>query len=150
MKLVKRKGETWQYLLEQIEAKFLIDLMKHFPITDDFTVKISKTDTDPKSIEREMLLNESLAEHRKELKRQAKILVSVEKLKARKIGFLLTLSAEEREILLQILNDIRIGCWRALGEPDSWELLISSPLPHETEYRRLMDISGFFEHLLVG
>jgi hypothetical protein len=150
MKLVKQRGETWQYELNQVEADLLKQLLKHFPFTNYVPVKISKADADPKSIEREKLLNESLAEHRKELNRQAKILISGEKFKTSKEGHLLTLSAEEREILLQILNDIRVGCWRALGEPENIELHnphISKPAQ---AHQRLMDLVGYFEHHLVG
>lgn len=150
MKLVKQRCETWQYELNQVEADLLNQLLKHFPFTNNVPVKISKADADPKSIEREKLLNDSLVEHRKELNRQAKILMSGEKLITGKEGHLLTLSAEEREILLQILNDIRVGCWRALGEPENIELhepRVSNPAQ---AHQRLMDLAGYFEHHLVG
>jgi hypothetical protein len=150
MKLVKQKGENWQYELNQVEADLLKQLLKHFPFTNYVPVKISMADADPKSIEREKLLNESLAEHRKELKRQTNNLISAEKLTPGNEGHLLTMSAEEREILLQILNDIRVGCWCALGEPENIEL----PKPRDSKpvqaHQRLMDLAGYFEHHLAG
>jgi hypothetical protein len=150
MKLVKQRGEIWQYELNAVEADLLKQLLKNFPFTGNIPVNISKTDADPKSIEREKLLNESLAEHRKELKRQAKTLITAEKLKASKEDHSLTLSAEEREILLQILNDIRVGCWRALGEPETMELHKPRDSKPALAHQQLMDLAGYFEHHLVG
>jgi hypothetical protein len=150
MKLVKQRGESWQYELNQVEADLLKQLLKHFPFTNYVPVKISKVDADPKSIEREKLLNESLAEHRKELKRQTSNLISTEKLKTGKEGHLLTMSAEEREVLLQILNDIRVGCWRALGEPENMDLHKPRDTKQAQAHQHLMDLAGYFEHQLVG
>jgi hypothetical protein len=45
-------------------------LLKKFPLTESVPANITKTDPDPKSVEREKLLNESMAEHCTELKRQ--------------------------------------------------------------------------------
>jgi hypothetical protein len=150
MKLLKLNGGTWQYTLEQIEAVILKDLLTRFPFTIDAPVIISKNDADPKSIEREKLLNESLIEHRKGLKKQAECLVSSEKLKAGEKGHLMILSGDEREILLQILNDIRVGCWQALGEPESCELNESDHPKRELLPHHIMNLAGYFEHHLIG
>src|ERR1022692_1906763 len=98
MKRVKQSGGKWQYALNQHEFDVLCRLLKKFPYTKSVPAKISKTDTDPKSVEREELLNESLVEHRKELKRQAVNLLTGKKLKKSAKHHLLTLTAENREI----------------------------------------------------
>ena len=150
MKLIKQSGGNWHFALHQNEFDLLCHLMKKFPHTERAPVKISKTDRNPKSVEREELLNESLVEHRKELKRWAVNLIAGNKLKISKKRHLLTLTAEDREILLQILNDIRIGCWRALGEPESLELQQFDCSVQELRYRNLMNLAGYFEHHLIG
>ena len=121
MKLVRQTRDGWKYHLNQREGDCLRSLLNQFPITAQIPAQISRTDADPKSIEREKLLNESLAEHRTELKQQAANLLAPGKFKPGEKSFLLALNPEEREILLQILNDIRIGCWRVLGEPEDLE-----------------------------
>ena len=115
MKLVKQSGGNWRYALNQTQFDLLCHLLRKFPHTESVPAKISKADADPKSVEREKLLNQSMAEHRLELKRQAVNLIAGNKLKMGKKHHLLTLTAEEREIMLQIFNDIRVGCWHALG-----------------------------------
>ena len=150
MKQVGQKGQIWQYTLNPVEADMLASLLKQFPLTSDFPAKISKSDTDPKSAEREKLLNESLAEHRKELKKRAVNLVTSEKLRPIENGRMLTLSAEERENMLQILNDIRIGAWRALGKPETMESPIAKDSTPAQAYHHLMNLAGYFVHHLVG
>jgi hypothetical protein len=150
MKLINRSEGNWRYALNQTEFGLLGHLMKKFPHTRRALAKISKTDSDPESVEREELLNDSLVEHRKELKRQAMNLIAGNKLKISKKRHLLTWTAEDREILLQILNDIRVECWRALGEPENLELQKLACSAQEIKYRSLMNLAGYFENRLLG
>ena len=152
MRLVKQSKSSWQYHLSQNEADILLGLVKKFPFTEAAHVKISKTDTEPETMEKEKLLNESLAEHRKELTKLAVKLLDAGKFKKLDDGQLLTLTldTESREILLQVLNDIRVGCWRALGEPEELEPQTAEPTKKELVYRNLMDLAGYFEHSLLS
>jgi hypothetical protein len=145
MKLVKESKGVWQYHLAQNEADVLVGLLKKFPFTKIDAVKISKTDKHPKAREREKLLNESLAEHRKELKKLALDLIRPDKLKLEEKGLLMTLSSENRETMLQILNDIRVGSWRVLGEPDDLHTNTPQTSAKDLAYRSLMDLAGYFE-----
>jgi hypothetical protein len=149
MKLVKQAKGSWQYQLNQNEADILLGLLQKFPFTELDPAKISKTDKAPEAIERGKLLNESLAEHRNELKKLAVDLAGPDKWKKSEKGHLLTLDSGAREILLQILNDIRIGCWRALGEPESLETLPGDASMKDLAYRNLMDLAGYFEMNLI-
>ncbi len=148
MKLLKRGKESWQYLLNQMEVDLLNSLLKKFPFTENVPGRITKTDKDPKVAEREKLLNESLAEHRKELQKQAMNLL-VKKSKNQEKGYLLILNSEEREILLQILNDIRVGCWIALRKPEAMEPEIPQASALELARYHLMNLAGYFEHHLI-
>ena len=149
MKLVKKTNRSWQYLLSQNEADLLRGLVEKFPFTADSHAKISRTDMDSKATGREKLLNESLAEHRQELQKLALNLLAGKQWKKSGKDCRLTLNFEAREILLQILNDIRIGCWRELGEPEDLE---SKPTPASLKklaHQNLMDLAGYFEHSLL-
>jgi len=150
MRLARQTKNGWRYQLNEEEAICLRSLLDQFPITPNATVKMSRTDGSPQAATREKLLNESLAEHRKELQKQADSLMAADNLKPQDEGWLLCLNSEKREILLQILNDIRIGSWRALGELEDLE----SETPYSTERERmlynLMHAAGFFEHELLN
>ena len=149
MKLVQSSPERWQFQLNQNEADLLLGLVRKFPFTEMEPVRASKTDRTPKAVEREKLLNESLAEHRKALQRLATNLLGEEKWKTSDAGRLLTLDAEAREILLQILNDIRIGCWHALGEPENLDSPPDQSSLKDFACRHLMDLAGHFEMALL-
>lgn len=146
MKLIQQSGESWQYHLNQNEAQILTGLVKKFPFTEMGPVQISKADKDPKAVERAKLLAESLAEHRNTLKKLAVDLLGEDKWKKSGEGLLLTLKSDSREILLQVLNDIRIGCWHVLGEPEELDLPASRK---EFVHRNLMDLAGYFEMNLL-
>lgn len=151
MKLARRTKSGWQYLLEEKEVLLLKSLLENFPFAGPGPATISRTDQHPAARERETLLNESLAEHRRELRKLAGHLAGPEQFQRQGRGQVLKISFDEREALLQILNDIRVGCWHALGQPETLEPP-PDPLsaPDQANYS-LMNIAGYFEyHLLVA
>ena len=149
MKLVRHNKAGRAYLLNENEAASLRSLLQQFPITANVPAQISKTDADPEAMEREKLLNESLAEHRKELKKQATNLLAAKKFKKVHKSYLLTLTPEEHEILLQILNEIRVGSWRVLGEPEDLEPEVPPQSEREWVFYNLMELAGYFEASLL-
>jgi hypothetical protein len=146
MKLIKHAKGIWQYQLNQNEADVLCDLLKKFPFTKSDYVKISRVDKGREVHEREKLLNESLALHRIELKKLAVDLLDQNFNESEKGQLVLDSSA--REILLQILNDIRVGCWYALGKPEKLEAKTQYSAPNAL-YRNLMDLAAYFEAQLL-
>jgi|SRR5580698_2960161 hypothetical protein len=144
MKLVKQTGKGCQYQLSPQEAQSLRFLVNQFPIAALSMVKISKTD--PGMVEREKLLNESLATHREELKHKAETLVAPGKFKKSGNDHLFRTNHEERETLLQILNDIRVESWRALGEPENLERPTPDLPKDKLKYYHCMHLAGYFEY----
>jgi hypothetical protein len=149
MRLLTQSKGGWRYQLGRAEALALHSLIKLFPITAAAAVRITRTDTDPKTAEREKLLNESLAEHREELRRKAEHLLGDDRLKIRREGYVLSLGLDDREILLQILNDIRVESWRALGQPEDLALP-TNPSESEQAHHSLMSLAGYFECELLN
>jgi hypothetical protein len=149
MRLLTQSKSGWRYQLSRAEAQTLRSLIKLFPTTANVAVRITHTDTDPKAAEREKLLNDSLAEHREELQRRAQHLIDGDRLKLLGDRYVLNLGLDDREILLQILNDIRVAAWRALGQPED---LDPPPNPSESEraHHSLMNLAGYFECTLLN
>lgn len=153
MRLVKSSGQSRQYHLNQKEADILTGLLREFPFTDQGPARISRAQDSPDSQteDRGKLLNESLAAHREELTAFARALLEPNHWKKSGAGQTLTLEAAARELLLQILNDVRLGCWHALGEPDSIEAPPPPASASAAAFRNLMDVAGYFEwNLLAG
>ena len=153
MRLARQTKQWSKYQLNQGEGECLRSLLSQFPITASIQAKISKTSRSRNHGDGKVL-NESLAEHRKELKKQATNLIGAGKLKRGGNGYLLTVNSEERENLLQILNDIRIGCWHVLGEPAELEPVKPPHTEREQIFYNLMNVAGYFEvaflHALGG
>ena len=150
MKLLKQVRNGWEYELNQQEAMCLRTLIRDFPLTPVTRAQATKTESGRKAAEREQLLNESLAEHRLDLKRRATKLLASGKLKAGQAGWRLRLNLEEREILLQLFNDIRVGSWRALGEPEDLESITPARSEKEMSFHTLMQLAGYFEVKLLN
>ena len=144
MRLLTHSKSGWRYQLSRVEAQALRSLIKLFPTTAHVAVRITQTDTDPKAAEREKLLNESLAEHREELRRKAQHLMSGDRLRLQHDRYVLGIGLDDREILLQILNDIRVESWRALGQPDDLDPPANLSQDEQVHHNR-MSLAGYFE-----
>jgi hypothetical protein len=144
MKLVKHSRSGFQYQLSEEEAHALRVLVNQFPIGKPSLIKISKTDSE--AAEREKLLNESLAMHRNELKSVAGNLVSKVNFRESKRHLLFHIDMEGREALLQILNDIRVECWRFLGEPENLDMEVLALPKEKIKHYHFMHLAGYFEH----
>ena len=149
MRLLTQSKSGWRYQLSRVEAQALRSLIKLFPSTANVTVKITKTDTDPKAAEREKLLNDSLAEHREELRRKAQHLMSGDRLKLQRDRYVLSIGLDDREILLQVLNDIRVESWRALGQPEDLDPRTNLSENERVHHNR-MSLAGYFECQLLN
>ncbi len=59
-------------------------------------------------------------------------------------GFTISLNREEIEWLLQVLNEVRVGLWIALGSPSDPPQSLSLT-PDKGKLAWMMDIAGYFE-----
>ena len=149
MKLLSQSTDYWQFELGPREVVCLRALMGEFPLVPAEAARITAADADPKTVERERLLQESLAEHRATLKTQAATLLAEDRLSFVAEGWRLRLDPETREALLQILNDIRVGSWHALGEPENPASISESASAMELRFYGLMQFAGYFECCLL-
>jgi hypothetical protein len=100
----------------------------------------------------QQLLDEALAEQRAENRKEvAKFIGDSSRWSERQRGWRLRLSPSDVEWLLQVLNDIRVGSWVALGCPEERvEALDKTSAPHLWA----MEIAGSFQmallHVLPG
>ncbi len=147
MRLLKPTGDQWEYELTGNEALGLKMLLTSFPVTRLFPVKMSKGTHDADSLDRELLLNQSLETHRNGLKTAAGRLLK-ECLHPTGDVWKLTLDPTAKENLLQILNDDRVSCWRALGEPEDIHQRPPGS-PARLQLWSTMSVAGFFEEMLL-
>ena len=146
MKLAKQTKTGFQYELDGEDAESLRFLVKQFPIRKFSPANISKTDSGSNAEEREKLINDSLRVHRTQLKRKARQLIMREKFKKSDGKQFYRISAQARETMLQILNDIRVESWRILGEPEDLEASVFRLTGDQFKYYHFMHLAGYFEY----
>jgi hypothetical protein len=126
----------------------LFDLLKLYPLVPASHHRISRS-TAVAQDDAQHLLEENLAEHKRDSRRQLEALLrDPRRLKETDAGFRLTLLAAQTEWLLQALNDIRVGSWLALGCPDQDD----KPLKlndASAGHFWAMEVAGYFEMELL-
>jgi hypothetical protein len=132
------------------EKRLLFEVLKLYPLISATHHRLSKTAKTAKHDENQRLLEESLAAQRQENRKNVRAMLNEPgRFQAAASGFQLTLSGPEIEWLLQVLNDVRVGSWIALGSPDPEQgkkiVFNEKILP----YFRMMELAGAFETVFL-
>lgn len=114
------------------EKELLLTVLKLYPQIPPAHHRLTRTGAVPQREAAQRLLDEALAEHRARSKRQLEALFAQPgRWTSADAEWKLSLTTGEIEWLLQVLNDIRIGSWLALGSPETFvESLTPANSPH--------------------
>jgi hypothetical protein len=148
VKLIRSDKRQFTFSIAPTEKQMLFQLLKLYPLVPPAHHQLSKTAEGPAHDENQRLLEESLAEQRRENRKQA--LAMLEKpgrFREAEDGLRFSLKPSEMNWLLQVLNDVRVGAWLALGEPEEFDF---PEINQANEpYPMAMEGAGYFEtHLL--
>ena len=150
MKLIRTKREKLVFEISLPEKRLLFEVLKLYPLISATHHRLSKTARSAQHDENQRLLEESLAAQREVNRKNVRAMLDKPgHFQAAASGFQLTLSGPEIEWLLQVLNDVRIGSWVALGAPDPEQgkkiVFNEKILPHF----RMMELAGAFEMVFL-
>jgi len=150
VKLIRTKRKKMVFEISLPEKRLLFEVLKLYPLISATHHRLSKTARTAKHDENQRLLEESLAAQREENRKNVRaMLVEPGRFQAVASGCQLTLSGPEIEWLLQVLNDVRVGSWIALGSPDpeQGKMIVFNEkiLPHF----RMMELAGAFEAVFL-
>ena len=150
MKLIRTKREKLVFEISLPEKRLLFEVLKLYPLISATHHRLSKTARSAKHDENQRLLEESLAAQRQENRKNVRAMLNEPgRFQAAASGFQLTLSGPEIEWLLQVLNDVRVGSWVALGSPDPEQgkkiVFNEKILPHF----RMMELAGAFQMVFL-
>jgi hypothetical protein len=121
-----------------------------YPVVPPAHHQISATDS-PKRDSTQHLLDEAIAEHRAENRKQlTAMLEDSRRFQDASTGYRLRLSPGEVEWLLQVLNDIRVGSWLLLGEPDERHGKRVRLSLQNARYLWAMELAGHFQYVLLS
>jgi len=148
VKLIKREGEDFVLHIGRRERRLLLEVLKLYPLVPVGRHRVSQTAK--QMDEHQTLLEEALAERRQENKRQLVAMLREEqRFKETDTGYRLTLSAPQMEWLLQVLNDIRVGSWLILGEPDEKKGKPVALTSENARHYAAMEFCGLFQMTLL-
>jgi hypothetical protein len=150
VKLIRTKREKLVFEISLPEKRLLFEVLKLYPLISATHHRLSKTAKAAEHDENQRLLEESLAAQRQENRKNVRAMLDEPgRFQAAASGFQLTLSGPEIEWLLQVLNDVRVGSWVALGSPDPEQgkkiVFNEKILPHF----RMMELAGAFEMVFL-
>lgn len=127
----------------------LILVLSQFPLLDQ-DQQISKFGDDDELKDAQLLLNEAMAERRKEARRELeKWMRAKDRFHHTEQGEELSVLHEETDWLLQILNNVRVGAWQHLGEPEEMADALRSATEESIRYLTVMEMAGNFQSVLL-
>lgn len=149
MKLIRSDQRGFVFHLGKREKQLLLQTLQLYPLVPASHHRLAKTGDSPEDDDRQRLLDEALAEHRRENRRQLLAMLNEQnRFQEAENGFQLNLGAPQIEWLLQVLNDVRVGSWLALGEPEQGD----EPQPNKNNAHCFLalEICGLFESALLA
>jgi hypothetical protein len=149
MKRLESQGETVSFQISMRERFLLMQALHRYPMLPGSHHRISRTQSADMT-EAQDLLDEALAEQRLSLKNKiAELFTDGKCLKTGPDGCVMTLTVTQRELLLQCLNDIRVGCWVALGCPEEIQRKSTPHTDVNIKHLMMMDLCAYFQYGLI-
>lgn len=150
MKFLKASKDDLFFHVPLEGRKALQLLARNYPATGAEHFELSKF-SDPSEIEDDReFLEQSLNEEQQSSQKRVRALIA-DKKRFQEVegGFLLRLSLAEVDLLLQVLNDVRLGCWIRLGSPDDAAEIELRLDPESAPLLATMQACGFFQGALL-
>jgi len=151
MKLLRTDGDRFEFELARREKDLLFQLLDFYPLVPESHHRLSRGGQVPDPRGNQRLLDEALQAQRQANKKQ---LVALLNEPGRFImttgGFRFGFERDEIEWLLQVLNDVRIGSWIALGSPGYAGVKQFPADKQSLRHAAIMDIAGGFESYFLG
>ena len=146
MKLFKHEGDKFIFDLGQRERALWQAVLGHYPLLPASHHKLTRaTDAGVDPSDQKLLEEAMSALKREHQSRVKEFLKNQGRFVAQGSGYRLTLSRQDLDWLLQVLNDVRVGSWMKLGCPDPDEGKLPALTDANAPFLFLMELSGQFE-----
>ncbi len=148
MNVIRSSEGGIQFRLGGREKQALLGLLKRYPCLPAAHQPLSKAGGLPGQEANQALLDEALAEQRRENRRQLEaLLADPQRLQQEEAGWRLSLSRSDLEWLLQVLNDICVGSWVLLGCPEEGPARVNAA---NVRHYWAMEMSRLFQVQILG
>ncbi|MDB6068313.1 MAG: hypothetical protein JWR26_4521 [Pedosphaera sp.] len=147
MKFIKAEKDKFSFQIERNEKHLLFQVLKLYPLVPVSHHRLSK-DTERK--EDQELLEEAVAAQRARHKKQVQAMMrATSRFRENKEGYQFWLKNAQMEWLLQVLNDVRVGSWLAIGSPDGPMEIYAALNEKTAPYFWAMEAAGHFQMVLL-
>jgi hypothetical protein len=151
MILLRGGQKKFQFEIDRTEKYLLFHVLQLYPVVPASHHRLSKDRHIPNREENQHLLDEALKAQRMEQRKQVEsLLKDPHRFVESEDGYRISFTREEIEWLLQVLNDVRVGSWIAMGSPDlqteNKKRLTKQAMPHVMA----MDVAVFFETIFLN
>ena len=150
MRFFQASPDAFSFEFNQREKDWLFQVLERYPLIPAGHHRLSRQ---PAALgnEHQAWLEESLAAHREEARRKLRqFMTNPGNFPADGDGFRWTASRADLEWMLQVLNDVRVGSWLALGSPDLQAAKFTMPTPETRAHYLVMDIAGGLETIFIA
>ena len=146
MKLIKAVGDQLVFKISKREQRILLEVLKFYPVMPARYQPLSKGASPAVTEETQRLLDEALAEQRRQNRTQLDVMLKdAQRFREHEDGYRFTLNAGQTEWLLQVLNDVRVGSWLILGSPDEQHGKPIKLTDRNSQYLWAMEMGGYFQ-----
>lgn len=150
MKLQKQDENSFTFLIGKRERDLLVALLLRYPVLSSAHFRKRHPAQSAEARSDDELLRDALADQQKESRRNLEEwLKEPNRFEETELGLSFTITAGEMEWLLQVLNDIRVGSWVQLGEPDGKTLPSAQLTEEQMQLAWSLELAGLFQHVLL-
>ena len=148
MKFIKSERGRFHFQIGVKERDLLFEILRVYPAIPPAHHRLSKSEEKPEDQE---LLDAALAEQRMQHKQQVTAMLKAKsRFRKNKSGWRFSIAAGQMEWLLQVLNDVRVGSWLALGSPGGPVEILAALNDRTSPHFWAMEISGHFQATLLA
>jgi hypothetical protein len=139
------------YQISKHEVEWLLAVLRFYPQINSDYHQITQG-VASEIVAGQQLLEEAMSQRRAEHKRKLdKFLATPGRFRQEAPDqFRLTLEPGQMEWLLQVLNDVRVGCWVKLGRPELEPMFQRKLTMEESRAMSALELSGFFQMVFLG
>jgi hypothetical protein len=138
------------FQLNRQEMDWLLATLRLYPMLDSSYHKITGGSAEEIRAEQQ-LLEDAMRQQRSEHKRKLdKFLATPGRFRLEAPDqYRFNLTAEQMEWFLQVLNDVRVGCWVKLGRPELEPARRRELTGQDARHMAALEASGFFQMVLL-
>ena len=150
MKFIKAEKDNLVFQIGKREKRILFTVLQLYPLLPCAYQRLTRTVETEDEKANQKLLEEAMAAQQQENKKQLMAMMkNPRRFHENHAGYHFKVGVHQVEWLLQVLNDIRVGSWTALGSPDPKSDKHVELAPGGVRHLWAMEICSIFESVLL-